>query len=357
MDSNIEYGSTYKDKQFHKKSVNTFQVVQTIFLYDEYVEIHNFRNFAFVTSTLSRPMSKILKVKKPSDYSAWVGQTDPHELISVIDYSELSPVRYSLNNYDVYGLFFQGEQGRELVYGAGKYDYSADTLICVAPGQIGGREDNGELVNMTGWAVLFHPDILQGTALEKDIKKFSFFDYRINEALHMTSEESEVMISLVRQLERELTFPPDAQQDSLLVGFINLLLGYCQRFYDRQFTTRTVVNNDILSKFETLLREYFETGKQQIEGLPTVQYCSERLNMSPNYFSDVIRRTTGDTANRYIKRYVIQLAKNRLVSGMNSSEVAYSLGFDYPQHFARMFKNFTGETPSQYSGRRSSESL
>lgn len=302
-------------------------------------------------------MSKILKVSKPSDYSAWVGQTDPHDLISVINYSERSPVRYSLNNYDVYGLFFQGEEGRELVYGSGKYDYSAGTLICVAPGQIGGREDDGELVDLTGWAVLFHPDILQGTALEKEIKKFSFFEYRINEALHMTPEERDVMISLIRQLERELTFPADAQQDRLLVGFINLLLRYCQRFYNRQFISRTVINNDILSKFETLLREYFENGKQLKEGLPTVQYCSELLNMSPNYFSDVIRRTTGDTANRYIKRYLIQLAKNRLVAGMNSSEVAYSLGFDYPQHFARMFKNFTGETPSQYSSRRTSDSL
>ena len=298
-------------------------------------------------------MSKILKVDKPSDYSAWVGQAAPHELVSVINYSELSPVRYSLNSYNVYGLFLQGkEEGLDLIYGTGKYDYSEGTLICVAPGQLGGKEDNGELVTLTGWAVLFHPDILQGTGLEKDIRNFSFFDYRINEALHMTTEERDVMVALIRQLEQELKFPADAMQNRIIVGFINLLLRYAQRFYNRQFVTRTIVNSDILSRFEALLKDYFDNDRQADCGLPTVQYCSEQLCMSPNYLSDVIKRTTGETATHYIKRYVIQQAKNRLVSGMTCSEVAYSLGFSYPQHFARMFKKLTGEPPSAYTERR-----
>ena len=294
-------------------------------------------------------MSKILKVNKPSDYSSWVGQSDSNELISVINYSEVSPVRHSLNNYEVYGLFLQGkEEGMDLTYGTGKYDYSEGTLICVAPGQVGGKEDNGELVNLTGWAVLFHPDILQGTGLEKDIKNFSFFDYRINEALHMTSEERDVIITLIRQLENELKFESDSMQNRIIVGFINILLRYAQRFYNRQFVSRTVLNNDVLSRFENLLKEYFEDEKQLAAGVPTVAYCAEKLCMSPSYLSDVIKRTTGDTANQHIKRYLIQIAKNKLVSGMNSSEVAYSLGFDYPQHFARTFKKITGKTPTEY---------
>lgn len=298
-------------------------------------------------------MSKILKVSKPSDYSSWVGQSDSHDLVSVIDYSEVSPVRYSLNNYGVYGLFLQGkEEGLDLVYGTGKYDYSEGTLICVAPGQIGGKEDNGELVNLTGWAVLFHPDILQGTALEKEIKNFSFFDYRINEALHMTAEERDIMIAIMKQLDTELKFPSDSVQNRILVGFINILLRYAQRFYNRQFVSRTVTNNDILSRFEKLLKDYFEGDMQLSFGVPTVSYCAEQLFMSPSYLSDVVKRTTGDTANQYIKRYVIQLAKNKLVAGMNSSEVAYSLGFDYPQHFSRTFKKMTGETPTEYCDRR-----
>ncbi|MDE6285535.1 MAG: helix-turn-helix domain-containing protein [Muribaculaceae bacterium] len=298
-------------------------------------------------------MSKILRINKPSDYSSWVGQTDPHDLVCVINYSEVSPVRYSLNSYGVYGLFLQGnEEGMDLVYGTGKYDYREGTLICVGPGQLGGKEDNGELVNLSGWVVLFHPDILQGTGLEKDIKNFSFFDYRINEALHMTEEERDGMISVIKQLDNELRFPSDSMQNRIIAGFLNILLRYAQRFYNRQFLSRTVLNNDILSRFEVLLKDYYGDDKRAVDSVPTVQYCSERLNMSPSYLSDVIRRTTGDTAARYIRQYVIQLAKNRLMSGMNSSEVAYSLGFDYPQHFSRTFKNVTGETPSQYCERR-----
>ncbi|MDE6322029.1 MAG: helix-turn-helix domain-containing protein [Muribaculaceae bacterium] len=298
-------------------------------------------------------MSKILKVDRPSDYSSWVGHVDSHELVSVINYAEVSPVRYSLNNYGVYGLFLQGkEEGMDLVYGTGKYDYSEGTLICVAPGQIGGKEDNGERVNLTGWVVLFHPDILQGTGLEKDIKNFSFFDYRINEALHMTLEERDVMISVIKQLDNELKFQHDAMQNRIIAGFINILLRYAQRFYNRQFVSRTVHNNDILSRFESLLKEYFDGEQQLTSGVPTVSYCANKLAMSPSYLSDVMKRTTGDTANQYIKKYMVQLAKNRLVAGMNSSEVAYSLGFDYPQHFARTFKRICGETPKEYCANR-----
>ncbi|MDE6311418.1 MAG: AraC family transcriptional regulator, partial [Muribaculaceae bacterium] len=235
-------------------------------------------------------MSNILKVSKPSDYSSWVGQTDPHELVSVIDYSAVSPVRHSLNNYGVYGLFLQGEEeNMGLTYGTGKYDYSAGTLICVAPGQIGGREDNGELVYLSGWALLFHPDILQGTGLEKEIKNFSFFDYRVNEALHMSEEERMVMVGLFRQIENELRFPADSMQNRIIVGFINLLLRYAQRFYNRQFMSRTIQNNDILTRFETLLKGYFEKDMQLKTGIPSVQYCSGKLNMSPSYLSDVVK--------------------------------------------------------------------
>lgn len=298
-------------------------------------------------------MNKILNVNKPSDYSSWVGQSDSHELVAVINYSNISPVRYSLNRYGVYGLFLQGkEEGLDLIYGTGKYDYAEGTLICVAPGQIGGKEDNGELVNLSGWAVLFHPDLLQGTGLEKEIRSFSFFDYRINEALHMTSEERDIMVTIMQQMENELKFPPDPMQNRIIVGFINLLLRYAQRFYNRQFISRTVLNNDILSRFEKLLLDYYEHEQQLKTGVPTVKYCSDLLNMSPSYLSDVIKKTSGDTANHYIKQFVIQLAKNRLVSGMTSSEVAYSLGFDYPQHFARTFKRVTGLTPSEYITKR-----
>lgn len=271
-------------------------------------------------------MSKILKIRNVGDYSQWVGHTDTHPLISVIDYAEVSPVRHCLNNYSVYGIFFHDEANIDLAYGCGKYDYKEGTVICVAPGQIGGKEDNGELVNLTGWALLFHPDLLQGTALEKHIREYSFFDYRVNEALHMTDEEHDILVSLMRQIKDELQKKHDALQDAILVGYIELMLNFCQRFYNRQFITRKLVTS----------------------GMPTVQYCAAKLCMSANYFGDLIKKMTGDTASNYIRQDLIQRVKNELASGANISQVAYELGFEYPQHLSRMFKKFCGYTPTDY---------
>lgn len=289
-----------------------------------------------------------MKIKNVSDYSRYVGHVNRHSLVSVIDYAEVSPIRHSLNNYSVYGIFFHDEADIDLSYGCGKYDYKKGTVICVAPGQIGGKEDNGERVTLTGWALLFHPDLLHGTLLEKNIKNYSFFDYRVNEALHMTNEEHDLFVSLIRQIRDELQNRQDELQNAIIVGYIELLLNFCQRFYNRQFITRKLENSDILMKFDSLLRDYFEEKIQQTLGLPTVQYCADKLCMSPNYFGDMIKKTTGDTASNYIRQYIIQRTKNELTAGASISQVADELGFEYPQHFSRMFKKQTGMTPSEY---------
>lgn len=289
-----------------------------------------------------------MKIKNVSDYSRYVGHINRHSLVSVIDYEEVSPIRHSLNNYSVYGIFFHDEADIDLSYGCGKYDYKKGTVICVAPGQIGGKEDNGERVTLTGWALLFHPDLLHGTLLEKNIKNYSFFDYRVNEALHMTNEEHDIFVSLIRQIRDELQNRQDELQNAIIVGYIELLLNFCQRFYNRQFITRKLENSDILMKFDSLLRDYFEEKIQQTLGLPTVQYCADKLCMSPNYFGDMIKKTTGDTASNYIRQYIIQRTKNELTAGASISQVADELGFEYPQHFSRMFKKQTGMTPSEY---------
>lgn len=289
-----------------------------------------------------------MKIKNVSDYSRYVGHVNRHSLVSVIDYAEVSPIRHSLNNYSVYGIFFHDEADIDLSYGCGKYDYKKGTVICVAPGQIGGKEDNGERVTLTGWALLFHPDLLHGTLLEKNIKNYSFFDYRVNEALHTTNEEHDLFVSLIRQIRDELQNRQDELQNAIIVGYIELLLNFCQRFYNRQFITRKLENSDILMKFDSLLRDYFEEKIQQTLGLPTVQYCADKLCMSPNYFGDMIKKTTGDTASNYIRQYIIQRTKNELTAGASISQVADELGFEYPQHFSRMFKKQTGMTPSEY---------
>lgn len=293
-------------------------------------------------------MSKILKVKNVSDYSHYVGAADFHPWVNVIDFAEVSPVRHCLNSYGVYGIFLHDESEIDLAYGRGKYDYHKGALICVAPGQIGGKEDNGEEVYLTGWALLFHPDLLHGTHLEKKIKEYSFFDYRINEALHMTDEERDLFVSLIQQTRKEIERKHDAVQNTIIVDYIGLMLNFCQRFYNRQFMTRKLENSDILIKFDNLLRDYFAENLQVSIGLPTVQYFADKLCMSSNYFGDLIKKTTGDTASNHIRQYIVQEAKNQLAGGTGVAQVAYSLGFEYSQHLSRMFKKQTGMTPSEY---------
>lgn len=294
-------------------------------------------------------MSKILKVRNVSDYCDHVGAANRHPLVCVIDYTEISPVPHSLNNYGVYGIFFHDEADISLEYGCGKYDYKRGAVICVAPGQVGGREDDGERVDLTGWALLFHPDLLQGTHLEKTIKEYSFFDYRVNEALHMTEEEHDLFVSFMGQIRDEINREHDVFQDAIIVEYIGLMLNFCRRFYNRQFMTRKLENSDTLMKFDRLLRDYFGENRQLSLGLPTVQYCADKLCMSSNYFGDLVKKMTGDTAGNYIRQYIVQQAKNQLVSGVGVAQIAYGLGFEYPQHLSRMFKKQTGMTPSEYS--------
>lgn len=293
-------------------------------------------------------MPKILNVNKTSDYSGYHGLTDRHPLVTVIDFSEISPIRHSLNKYGVYGVFVQDDNDLDLTYGCGKYDYKDGSLICVAPGQIGGKENNGERSSIGGWAMLFHPDLIRGTQLEKDIKSYSFFDYSVNEALHMNEKEHGIVVSILRRIKSEIDDPNDDFQNDILIGYISLLLKYCQRFYNRQFITRKLSNNDILSKFDSFLHGYFADNLQLKNGLPTVNICAEHLCMSTNYFSDLIKKMTGESPGRHIRQFVIRQIKNELASGLTVAEVAYKLGFEYPAHLSRMFKKETGQTPTEY---------
>ena len=293
-------------------------------------------------------MPKILNVHRTSDYSGYHGLTDRHPLITVIDFSEISPIRHSLNRYGVYGVFVQDDNDLDLTYGCGKYDYRDGSLICVAPGQIGGKEDNGERTSIGGWALLFHPDLIHGTQLEKEIRHYSFFDYSVNEALHMNEKEHDIVVAVFKRIKSEIDNPQDDFQNDILVGYISLLLKYCQRFYNRQFITRKLSNNDILSRFDSFLNGYFTDGLQLKNGLPTVNICAEHLCMSANYFSDLIKKMTGESPGRLIRQFVIRQIKNELASGLSVAEAAYRLGFEYPPHLSRMFKKETGMTPTEY---------
>ena len=294
-------------------------------------------------------MSKILKVSNVGDYIRYVGEQEQHPLVGIIDYAALSPVRHSLNNYGVYGVFMHEHLSVDLTYGCGKYDYrNGGTVICVAPGQIGGKEDNGERIDLDGWALLFHPDFLHGTSLEKEIRSFSFFDYNVNEALHTSSEEFEILASFMRRIKQELEGNRDGMQDAIIVDYISLLLNYCKRFYERQFLTRKIANADALQRFHAVLEAYYAQENPFQSGLPTVAYCADQLCMSAGYLGDLVRRHTGDTAINYIHRFILQKAKSLLSAGKTITEVAYDLGFAYPQHLSRLFKKKEGLSPSEY---------
>lgn len=293
-------------------------------------------------------MAHTLKVDKPADFLSYVGANSRCPLVGVIEFEKISPIPSSLNNYGVYGIFMHSKVRDDLTYGSGSFFGSTGSLICVAPGQIGGRIDDGNLIDIDGWGLLFHPDLLIGTSLAKEIHRFSFFDYSANEALYMDNSEKEILVSLIKNIRDESERPYDPDQNAILVSFISALLHFCNRAYTRQFIQIKQSNDDILVKLSELLNEYFNQGFQFKQGVPGVQYFAEKLSMSPNYFSDILKRTTGENASNFIRNHIIRMAKNKLMASGNVSQVAFDLGFEYPQHFSRMFKRHTGISPSRY---------
>ncbi|MBO5611379.1 MAG: AraC family transcriptional regulator [Prevotella sp.] len=293
-------------------------------------------------------MDRILKVHNVNDYTQYIGAPVLHPLVSVIHYDELEHCRHSLNNYDVFGIFIGDETLEQLTYGLIKYDLHRHALMCVAPGQIGGKTDTGEEIHTKGWALLFDPELLHGTDLERRMSSYSYFSYNTNEALLMTDLQRQTIVTLLEEIRQETENDEDEQTRHILVHLIGLVLEYIARFYALQLSTPSKESTDLLTRFENLLVNYYRNGTQHKHGLPTVRYCAQELFLSPNYFGDLVRQLTGDTASNVIRRFLMQRAKELLASGMSVTETADQLGFDYPQHFTRQFKNHFGFTPSEF---------
>jgi AraC family transcriptional activator of pobA len=233
-------------------------------------------------------------------------------------------------------------------YGRYTYDYQDRTLVFVAPGQVIHVDINKDY-KPQGYALLFHPDLLRGTSLGRHIDDYTFFSYQSNEALHLSEKERKIVLDCFEKIRYELERGVDKHTKTLIVDNIELFLNYCIRFYDRQFISRNEANSDVLSQFEKLLIEFYQSDKPQTVGLPTVTYCAEELNLSTNYFGDLIKKETGKTALEYIQLKLMALAKQKLLDGKKTiNEIAYELGFKYPSHFTRAFKKITGVTPVGY---------
>jgi AraC family transcriptional regulator, transcriptional activator of pobA len=294
-------------------------------------------------------MEEIIHLKHITDYNIMRGVPTDHPLISILDLSKAKPMPAKTFHFGLYAIYLKELKCGELKYGRNHYDYQEGSLVFVAPGQVLGVEPNVKTFVAKGWALLFHPDLIKGTDLGKHIHNYSFFAYHVNEALHMSEQERGVIVECFRKIEMELKQSIDKHSKKLIVSNIELLLDYCVRFYDRQFITRDHAHSDLLEKFESLLHEYLHSALPQETGIPVVSYFAEKLHLSTNYFSDLLRKETGRSAKDYITDKLIDVAKEKMYQpGKSVSEIAYELGFKYPQHFTRFFKQHVGQTPNEY---------
>ena len=297
-------------------------------------------------------MGNIIRLESISQLNALFQQTAPkHPLIAVIDFSKMEKhekVEEIKLTCGFYSVMFKNHCANKLKYGKEYYDFQEGTLMCIAPNQIITIENdaNSENADIVGWGLFFHPDLIRGTSLGNKIKEYTFFSYEINEALHLSDKEKQTLWDCVDKLENELSENIDLHSQTLITSNIELLLNYCARYYDRQFITRKKVNTNLLRKFETILNSYFNSNDQQYKKLPSVKYFAELLFLSPNYLSDLLKKETGKTAQEYLHYYLIEEAKNNLLNTNDPiNEIAFNLGFEYPQYFSKLFKSKTGMTP------------
>ncbi|MBO9204363.1 MULTISPECIES: helix-turn-helix domain-containing protein [Niastella] len=284
-----------------------------------------------------------------SEYNAFNNNETLHPLVSVVDLSKADPRQGASTYFGFYTIFIKDIKCGDMRYGRHKYDYQEGTLVFFGPGQIAGVDSNGATFQPKGHVLIFHADFLHGTSLGKHIQDYTFFGYQANEALHLSERERKVILDSFAKIQYELEQAVDKHSKNLIVSNIELLLNYCVRFYDRQFITRDTAHKGFLEKFEELLNGYFKTDKPHTIGLPSVAWCAGELNLSPNYFGDLIKKETGKSAQEYVQEKLITIAKEKIFDIDKSiSDIAYELGFKYPQHFTRLFKQKTGLSPNEY---------
>jgi AraC-like DNA-binding protein len=294
-------------------------------------------------------MERILKIDTVHQYNEYIGVDTQHPLVSVINLSEVPQIINFKMQVGIYAVFLKNIKCGDMIYGCRNYDYEDGTLVFISPGQVYGIDSKGVPIVPSGYALVFHPDLIKGTSLSKSIQDYSFFSYDVNEALHLSKKEMKTIKQSLEKIAEETALNIDKHSKTLIVSNLELFLNYCMRYYDRQFITRSNENKDILVRFEQLLKDYFQSGKAEQLGLPSVTWCAAELFLSPNYFGDLVKKETGSRALDYIQGKVIEEAKRIIFDSSKSlNEVAGTLGFRYQQHFTRLFKQKTGMTPNEY---------
>lgn len=295
-------------------------------------------------------MDDIFVLDSTEKYNDLYGLETRHPLVSVINLNEATREPGNIHfRYGLYAVYLKMVKSCDILYGRQPYDYQDGTIVCFAPGQSAQFIMTDDKPQKNVYGLLFHPDIIKGTPLGKEIRRYSFFSYSSNEALHISDEEKKTFMESLGIINRELEHAIDKHSRSLLSMHIQLLLEYCQRFYDRQFITREKVSRGAISRFETLLEEYFDGSNAEESGLPTVRYFADKLCLSANYFGDMVKKETGKTPQEFIQDKIIDLAKEKILGTEDTvSQIAYSLGFQYPQHLCRLFKQKVGCSPNKY---------
>lgn len=285
------------------------------------------------------------------EHSFWSLPKPMHPLVSIYRYDEdfkAQPTLPEHRTFSFYAIAIKKNYFGKLKYGQRYYDFDSGVMTFISPNQIVSNRQ-GDLTPTDGVVLLFHPDFLAGYPLAKTIKNYGFFSYEVSEALHLSEQEEEILETIFKNIEREYQSNIDQFSQDVIIAQIELLLQYSNRFYNRQFITRKTVNDEILIRLENLLNDCFNDENLSENGLPTVQFISEQLHVSTNYLSDMLRSITGQTTQQHIHNKLIEKAKELLTTtDLSVSEIAYQLGFEYPQSFNKLFKKKTTLTPIEY---------
>ncbi|GAB4014375.1 helix-turn-helix domain-containing protein [Spirosoma migulaei] len=292
------------------------------------------------------------KIESLADAHRAFGLPKPkHPLVSLINGAHTPVAMNAIPGAHVLGFYkisYKPKLGGKLKYGQSYYDFDEGGLLFAAPGQvIGSSHDDGSICSQ--YTLLIHPDFFLGCSLAKTIKQYGFFSYSTNETLHLSEEEKETIIDIFKMIEKELNSRIDDFSQGVVISQIELLMNYANRFYKRQFITRKAVNHDLLQRLEEVLDHYFTDETSLSQGLPTVGYLADHLNLSPSYLSDMLRSLIGQSAQHYIHDKLISAAKEKLsTTNLSVSEVAYALGFEHSQSFSKLFKTKTNLSPLEF---------